>query len=192
MAQGCIVWLTGLSGAGKSSLAAALRSALEARGAPVEVIDGHDARRTLGEGLGFSREDRETLVRRTGFLAGRLAEHGVVVLAAVTSPHGAARGAVRASVPDFVEVFVRAPIEDLLVRDEKGLYRRALSGAIGDFPGVSEVYEAPPAPDVIVDREYHSVEDGVTRVLTALERRGYVSQVAQRRTPRCLPQLVPA
>jgi adenylyl-sulfate kinase len=192
MAQGCVVWLTGLSGAGKSALATAVLPALAARDVPAELIDGRDARRMFGEGLGYTREDREALVRRTGFLAGRLARHGVVVLAALTSPHRAAREAARPSAPDFLEVFVRCPIEVLLVRDEKGLYRRALSGEIDHFPGVSEVYEAPPAPDVVVDREYHTLEDGVSRILQALERRGSIPQVTNRRVLRCMPQLVTA
>jgi adenylylsulfate kinase len=192
MTQGCVVWLTGLSGAGKSALAAALLPALGARDVSAEVIDGRDARRKLGEGLGFSKEDRDTLVRRTGFLAGLLAQHGVIVLVAATAPHREARDAVRAAAPNFLEVFVRSPIENLLVSDEKGLYRRALTGTIDQFPGVSEVYEAPLAPDVVVDREYHTLEDGVARVLQALEVHGHIAAAANRRALRCRSPLVPA
>lgn len=187
MMRGAVVWLTGLSGAGKTTLATAVLAALQARQVAAHIIDGGSARRTLGGELGYGKDDRDLLVRRIGFLAGLLAEHGVVVLVAVTAPYRAARDAVRAAVPNYLEVFVRCPIEELMVRDEKGLYRQALSGAINHLPGATEVYEAPFDPDVVVDREYHSVQAGVTHILAALERRGHLPQaVTWHPRPRCL------
>lgn len=172
---GFILWLTGLSGAGKSTLSRALHAHL-ARCQPMEVLDGDEVRTWLSRGLGFSREDREENVRRIGQVARLLAKHGVGVIAAAISPYAASRAEVRrlaeaAGIP-FVEVFVHAPLDVLIARDVKELYKKALAGELAHFTGVSDPYEAPAAPDVTVRSDVDSVEAGLLRVLETLRQRG--------------------
>jgi adenylylsulfate kinase len=173
--RGVIVWLTGLSGAGKSTLAAAVRDvvALTHR---VEVLDGDEIRAYLSKDLGYSREDRDTNVRRIGFVARLLARNGVVAIAAAISPYAATRHEVRtlcaAEGIVFVEVFVDASIESLVARDVKGLYRRALAGEVKNFSGVSDPYETPTAPDVTVSTDQESVRESTAKILKALAAQG--------------------
>jgi sulfate adenylyltransferase len=174
---GFVVWLTGLSGAGKTTLATALTEVLEGE-RPLEVLDGDEIRTNLSKGLGFSKEDRDTNIRRIGYVARLLARHGVGVVTAAISPYAATRQEVRAAVEaegiPFLEVYVHAPLETLVARDVKGLYRKALAGEIPHFTGVSDPYEAPEAPDVTVHSDRDSVEEGAERVLAALRERGLV------------------
>ncbi len=172
--DGFVVWLTGLSGSGKSTLAAGLARVLRERGLPVEVLDGGSARAALSPELGYTREHRHQHGVRLATAAEQLARGGAAVLVASTSPFRDTRDDARARIPNFVEVFVKAPVEVLIVNDDKGLYRRALRREITNFPSVSEIYEAPHTPDTVVDREYHSVCDGVERILSVLGSRGYV------------------
>lgn len=160
MGKGAVVWLTGLSGAGKSTLATEVGKQLAAEHSrAVEVLDGDEIRLYLSQGLGFSREDRDTNVHRIAYVARLLAKHGVLVLAAVISPYAATRAEIarlsREAGHDFIEVFVNAPLATVADRDVKGLYKRALAGEIGNFTGVSDPYEAPtsPAVEVFTDRE---------------------------------------
>jgi adenylyl-sulfate kinase len=181
---GYILWLTGLSGAGKSTLSAALRPALEAD-RPVEILDGDEVRTNLSAGLGFSRQDRDTNVRRIGYVARLLARNGVAVVAAAISPYAATRDEVRAlaardGVP-FVEVHVAACLERLTERDPKGLYRRALAGEIPHFTGVSDPYEAPRHPEVVVRTDFEEVDVSAARILDHLHRRGLVARRAEAR-----------
>src|SRR6266542_3485611 len=141
MSKGCVVWLTGLSGAGKSTIAQRLRGELAMRGQPVEVLDGDEVRTQLSRGLGFSKADRDTNIRRIGYVARLLARNGVTVIAAAISPYRQVR----------VEVCVRCPLEELARRDVKGLYRKAMAGEIENFTGVSDPYEEPYDPEVVVD-----------------------------------------
>jgi adenylyl-sulfate kinase len=178
--DGVIVWLTGLSGAGKSTLAAAVRDVLAASH-PVEVLDGDEIRTYLSKDLGFSREDRDTNVRRIGFVARLLARHGVIAIAAAISPYASTREEVRAlaraSGMEFVEVFVSATLDSLVARDIKGLYRRALAGEIRNFTGVSDPYEPPAHPDVTVYTDHESIEESTTKILNALADRGVAIDV---------------
>jgi adenylylsulfate kinase len=172
---GYILWLTGLSGAGKSTLSQALVPVLGAA-RPVEVLDGDEVRTYLSKGLGFSREDRDTNVRRIGFVARLLARNGVAVVTAAISPYATTRDEVRAlaaadDVP-FVEVHVSAPVAALAARDPKGLYRRALAGELPGFTGVSDPYEPPPSPEVVVHTDRETVEESAERILVALHERG--------------------
>jgi len=172
---GYILWLTGLSGAGKSTLSAALRPALAAE-RPVEILDGDEVRTFLSAGLGFSRQDRDTNIRRIGYVARLLARNGVAVVTAAISPYAAVRDEVRAlaardGVP-FVEVHVSAPLEALAARDVKGLYRRALAGEIKNFTGVSDPYEVPRAPEVVVRTDVEPVADSARKILSHLRARG--------------------
>lgn len=177
MTQGFTLWLTGLSGAGKSTLAERLAPALRGRGVPVEVLDGDEVRTHLSRGLGFSREDRDTNVRRLGYVAKLLSRNGVAVITAAISPYRATRDEVRGQHERFVEVFVRCPLHVLVERDVKGLYAKALRGEIEHFTGISDPYEEPLSPEVIVDSSREQVELSVKRILSTLERLGYLPRV---------------
>jgi adenylylsulfate kinase len=166
---GFVLWLTGLSGAGKSTVAAKLAPALAERGHRVELLDGDEVRTNLCQGLGFSREDRDTNIARIGYVAGKLAKHGVAVLVAAISPYRQARDQVRAVVEDFVEVHVAAPLAVCAERDPKGLYAKALAGQIPHFTGVSDPYEPPLDPEIVLHTETQSVDDSVHQLLTWLE-----------------------
>ena len=166
---GFVLWLTGLSGAGKSTIAAKLGPALAERGHRVEVLDGDEVRTNLCQGLGFSREDRDTNIARIGYVAGKLSKHGVAVLVAAISPYREARDQVRAAVDHFVEVHVAAPVATCAKRDVKGLYAKALAGEIKHFTGVSDPYEPPLRPEVVLHTEAENVDDSVEQVLTWLE-----------------------
>lgn len=165
---GRVVWLTGLSGAGKSTLASALYGELLARGVAVELLDGDAVRENLSKGLGFSKADRDTNVRRIGFVAGLLAKHGVTVLVSAISPYADTRREVLAGLPDALEVFVDAPLDVVTARDVKGLYLKAIAGEIPHFTGVSDPYEAPESPDLHLRTDRISVEDGVRQLLEKL------------------------
>ena len=165
---GRVVWLTGLSGAGKSTLASALYAELLARGVPTELLDGDAVRENLSKGLGFSKADRDTNVRRIGFVAGLLAKHGVTVLVSAISPYADTRREVLSGLPNALEVFVDAPLDVVTARDVKGLYLKAIAGEIPHFTGVSDPYEAPEHPDLHLRTDRISVEDGVRQLLEKL------------------------
>jgi adenylylsulfate kinase len=172
--RGGIVWLTGLSGSGKSTLA----DALAARLAPVrriEQIDGEAVRRTfLSCGLGFSREDRDTNVQRIGYVARLLAKHGVLAIVSAIAPYAATRADLkrrsRAAGHPFVEVYVNAPLETVIARDVKGLYRRARAGELPGLTGVSDPYEPPLDPDVEVHTDRESIAFGTAKIMAVLNR----------------------
>ena len=167
--QGLTLWLTGLSGAGKSTIAERVAAELRRRGRRVEVLDGDVIRENLSKGLGFSKEDRDTNIRRIGFVAELLARNGVVVIVAAISPYRAVRDEVRARIDRFVEVQVHCSLDELVRRDVKGLYRRALAGEIEHFTGVSDPYEEPLDPEVVVDTGVENADESVLRVLAALD-----------------------
>ena len=166
---GFVLWLTGLSGAGKSTIANAIAPRLLARDHRVEVLDGDEVRTNLCQGLGFSREDRDTNIARIGYVAGKLAKHGVAVVVAAISPYRQARDQVRAQVANFVEVHVAAPVATCAQRDVKGLYARALAGELEHFTGISDPYEAPLRPELVLHTERQSVQQSVAQVLAWLE-----------------------
>jgi len=173
--KGFVLWLTGLSGAGKTTLAGRLVTKLRARGQRVEVLDGDEVRTNLSKGLGFSKEDRDTNVRRIGYVARLLARNGVAAITAAISPYHEVRAEVRRSVEgdgaDFVEVYVECPLHVLAERDVKGLYRKALAGELKGFTGVSDPYEEPRAPDVLVRTHEETVETSADKIIFELERR---------------------
>ena len=168
---GLTIWLTGLSGAGKSTIAKHVAARLRDGEFPVEVLDGDVVRQNLCADLGFSKEDRDTNIRRIGFVADVLTRNGVVVIVAAISPYEAAREEVREHIGRFLEVYVRCPFDVLVQRDTKGMYQRALHGEIDHFTGVSDPYEEPPSPDLIVDTNAETVEESVARVLAAVTAR---------------------
>jgi adenylylsulfate kinase len=166
---GFVLWLTGLSGAGKTTVAAKLAPMLAERGHRVELLDGDEVRTNLCQGLGFSRADRDTNIARIGYVASMLAKHGVAVLVAAISPYRAARDQVRASVDTFVEVYVATPLATCAERDVKGLYAKALSGQLPNFTGISDPYEPPLAPEIVLHTEVQTVDESVYQILTWLE-----------------------
>ena len=178
---GFTVWITGLSGAGKSTIARQLAAALRQAGRLVEVLDGDEIRATLNSDLGFSKDARDANVRRIGFVARLLARNGVAVVVAAISPYRAVRDEVRAAVEaegcGFVEVYARCSIDELARRDVKGLYQKALRGDLPGFTGVSDPYEEPLSPDVVFDSESESEQDSLSRLLEHLHARGYLLAV---------------
>ncbi|MGW1404116.1 adenylyl-sulfate kinase [Streptomyces sp. NPDC002405] len=174
--RGATVWLTGLPSAGKTTLARALAKRLRAEGRRVEVLDGDEVRALLSQGLGFTREDRHTNVTRIGFLAQKLASHGVLVLAPVIAPYAASRAAVRdrhaAAGTEYLEVHVATPVQVCSARDVKGLYARQAAGEISGLTGVDDPYEVPKAPDLRIRTESRSVPDTAAELHTFLTKRG--------------------
>jgi adenylyl-sulfate kinase len=179
MSKGFTLWFTGLSGAGKTTLTNAILSQLRERGINVEVLDGDDVRTNLSKGLGFSKEDRDTNIRRIGYVARLLSRNGVGVIAAAISPYREIRDEVRHHVQAdgaaFVEVYVKAPLETLVERDVKGLYKKAIAGEIKQFTGVSDPYEEPLNPDLVVESDKESVEQGAAKIIAKLEALGLIA-----------------
>jgi adenylylsulfate kinase len=178
---GVILWFTGLPSAGKSTLAREV-GAIVGRSRAVEILDGDEVRRHLSKGLGFSRADRDTNVLRIGFVARLLARHGVFVITAAISPYAATRAEVRREAEEdgvhFVEVFVSAALDTVIARDVKGLYRRALAGELESFTGVSDPYEPPSHPEVVVHTDREPVEQSVATIVHALVARGFLPPAA--------------
>ncbi len=176
--SGVILWFTGMSGAGKSTLASAVGKHVAAHRA-VEILDGDVVRTHLSKGLGFSREDRDTNVRRIGFMAQLLARHGVFVITAAISPYANIRQEMRAMAEAdgiaFVEVFVNPPLEWLIARDVKGLYKRALAGEIEHFTGITDPYEAPVAPDLEIHTDAEAAEQSALRILALLQQKQLIT-----------------
>ncbi|HEY8491129.1 MAG TPA: adenylyl-sulfate kinase [Dehalococcoidia bacterium] len=176
--RGFVVWFTGLSGAGKSTMANHLAGVLRERGLRVELLDGDEVRTNLSKGLGFSKEDRDENIRRIGYVARLLARNGVAVLTAAISPYREVRAEVRRAVEadgaGFVEVYARCSLEELSRRDVKGLYAKALRGEIPNFTGVSDPYEAPEAPEVTFDSEQETEAESLAKIVAALERLGHL------------------
>ena len=168
MHKGCTLWFTGMSGSGKSTLSSLLARRLRELGAKVEVLDGDVVRTRLSRGLGFTREDREENIRRIGFVCELLSRNGVIAIAAAISPYRAGRGEIRSRVTNFVEIYMKCPLEVLISRDVKGLYKKALAGEIPQFTGISDPYEPPPAPEVTIDSSMISPEQSVEIILSAL------------------------
>jgi adenylyl-sulfate kinase len=163
-----------MSGAGKTTLARSLEALLRERGMKVEVLDGDIIRQNLSKGLGFSKEDRDTNIKRIGFVCKLLSRNGVVAIGSAISPYRSVRDQVRQDIGDFVEVYVRCPLEVLIDRDVKGLYRKALSGEIKNFTGISDPYEEPLSPEVVVDTALQSPADSVTSIIARLEELEFV------------------
>jgi adenylyl-sulfate kinase len=174
MPQGFTIWFTGLSGAGKSTIAGLLEQELRSRGRLVEVLDGDVVRTHLSKGLGFSRADRDTNILRIGWVCEVLSRNGVVAIAAAISPYRDARDQVRARIDKFVEVFVDCPIDACIERDVKGLYRKALSGEIKEFTGVSDPYEAPLNPEITVHTDRETPAESAARIIAYLEQTGLI------------------
>ncbi|MEA5465427.1 adenylyl-sulfate kinase [Leptothoe sp. PORK10 BA2] len=176
--RGVTVWFTGLSGSGKTTISQALEAKLRAAGAKLEVLDGDIVRTNLTKGLGFSKEDRDENVRRIGFVSSLLTRNGVIVLVSAISPYRDVRDQVRARIGDFVEVYANTPVEVCEQRDVKGLYKKARSGEIKNFTGVSDPYEEPLAPEVNCETANETLDESVNKVMAKLEELGYLQPVA--------------
>lgn len=172
--RGFTLWLTGLSGAGKTTLARALGPILRERGLKVERLDGDIVRKNLTKDLGFSKEDRNLNIERVTFVAKLLTRNGVVVLCSFISPYRARRQKSRDEIGGFVECFVDCPLEVLIERDVKGLYKKALAGEIANFTGISDPYEPPDDPEIIVDSSTQTVEESLSIIVSRLEEIGYL------------------
>jgi adenylyl-sulfate kinase len=170
--KGFTLWFTGLSGAGKTTISTIVEEQLRDRGSRVEVLDGDVVRENLSKGLGFSKEDRDTNIRRIAFVADLLSRNGVPVITAAISPYRELRDEARELMGDrFIEVFVKASVEVCAERDVKGLYEKAFKGEIKEFTGVSDPYEPPLNPELVLDTEHQSPEDSANKILSLLEER---------------------
>jgi adenylylsulfate kinase len=173
--RGVTVWFTGLSGAGKTTISHALADKLKAQKCKLEILDGDIVRENLTKGLGFSKEDRNTNIRRIGFVAHLLTRNDVIVFVSAISPYREIRDEVKGLIGDFVEVFVNAPLNVCEERDVKGLYKKARSGEIPEFTGVSDPYEAPENPTVECRTDLETLEESMAKVMKTLEELGYIT-----------------
>src|SRR5258706_3366885 len=173
--RGFVVWFTGLSGSGKSTLAGMLAAEVARRGLHVETLDGDEVRTHLSKGLGFSKEDRDTNVRRIGFVAKLIARSGACAITAAISPYSDIRAEQRRlAIGRFCEVYCSCPIDALSARDAKGLYKKALAGEIKHFTGVDDPYEAPTSADVVVETDKETKEQSLAKILAKLEELGFI------------------
>ncbi len=176
--QGVVLWFTGLSGAGKSTTAEVRALLLLEYGRSATVLDGDVVRTHLSKGLGFSKQDCDTNIRRIGFVTAEIARHGGTVICAAVSPYQATRGEVRQIVggDHFSEIFVNTPIEGCEARDTEGMYAEERRGEITGFTGIDDPYEAPPAPELTLDTVAFSAEDNARRIIARLTERGFIPQ----------------
>jgi len=185
--KGFTLWFTGLSGAGKTALAQELLNKLRSQGMRVEVLDGDEVRTNLSKGLGFSKEDRDINIRRIGYVSRLLSRNGIAVISAAISPYRAIRAEVRRAIENegvqFIEVYVKCPIDVLAERDVKGLYKKALAGEINGFTGVSDPYEEPLDPEIIVETDRESIEESVAKIASELKRRRVLDKVSRLQEP---------
>jgi adenylylsulfate kinase len=166
--RGVVIWFTGLSGSGKTTIAHLVEDKLMEAGVPVEILDGDVVRENLSKGLGFSKEDRDTNIRRIAFVAHLLQRNGVFVITAAISPYRSVREEARVMSKDFVEVFADAPLEVCEERDVKGLYQRARAGEIKGFTGIDDPYEPPVGPEVVCSTDRETPEASAQKVIDKL------------------------
>ncbi len=171
---GFTIWFTGLSGAGKSTLSEIIEQRLRQRGRNVEVLDGDVVRTHLSKGLGFSKEDRDTNIKRIAFVCKLLTRNGVICISAAIAPYREAREWAREEIGNFVEIYVKCPLEVCRQRDVKGLYKLVDEGKIKNFTGVDDPYEEPENPELVIETDKETVEESVRRIFTKLEELGYL------------------
>ena len=175
---GCTLWFTGLSGAGKTTVSKLVEEELKRRGHKVEILDGDIIRTHLSKGLGFSKEDRDTNIKRIAFVCELLSRNEVIAIAAAISPYRATRDYARERIGNFVEIFVNCPLEVCMERDVKGLYEKAIAGEIDNFTGVSDPYEEPLAAEVVVSTHEETAAESAAKVIGKLEDLGYIEPAA--------------
>ncbi|MDB9373594.1 adenylyl-sulfate kinase [Nodularia sphaerocarpa] len=176
--RGVTIWLTGLSGAGKTTICQYLATELRRTGYKLEVLDGDVIRQNLSKGLTFSKEDRDENIRRIGFVAHLLTRNNVIVIVSVISPYRAMRAEVKAQIGDFIEVYVNAPLDVCEQRDVKGLYKKARAGEIKNFTGIDDLYEIPLEPDVECKTNAESIEQSANNILNKLAELGYTNSLS--------------
>src|SRR5213080_1448552 len=174
MNTGFTIWFTGLSGSGKSTLSEVIEQHMKALGRNVEVLDGDIVRTHLSKGLGFSREDRDTNIKRIGFVCNLLTRNGIINIAAAIAPYREARDWARKEIGNFVEVYVKCPLEVCRQRDVKGLYKLVDEGKIKNFTGVDDPYEEPENPELVIETDKESVGESVSRIFAKLVELGYL------------------
>jgi len=172
--RGCTVWMTGLPGSGKTTIAEELRSRLVDMGRNVEILDGDEVRKGLSSDLGFSKEDRQQHARRVTYVAKVLSRNGVIVLVGLISPFRAFRQYAREEIGDFLEVFVDTSLEECIRRDPKGLYKKAMAGEIKDLTGLQDPYEHPEHPELVIPTESATVDEAAGMVIATLREHGYL------------------
>jgi adenylyl-sulfate kinase len=176
--KGFTIWFTGLSGAGKTTVSRIVQDRLRERGIMnVEVLDGDVVRTNLSKGLGFSKEDRDTNIKRIAFVCNLLTRNGVPNIAAAISPYREVRDYARQEIKNFIEVYVKCPLDVLVQRDVKGLYKKAIAGEIANFTGVSDPYEEPLNPEVVIESEKETPEQSADKIVAKLEELGYLPRV---------------
>lgn len=181
MTQGCVIWLTGLPSSGKTTIATALAERLRRQDLQVEVLDGDEVRRSLSADLGFSAEERKQHNRRVIYVSKLLIRHGIIVIVPVISPYSETREFARRELDHFVEVYVKCPLEECIRRDVKGLYAKAFRGEIANLTGVSDPYEEPEHPEVMIETHVLSVEECAQRILVAVSERDYIDGLSPQR-----------
>ena len=167
--KGFTLWFTGLPCSGKTTISDIVEKELKERGLNVEALDGDELRKNLSKDLGFSKKDRDTHIRRIGFISKLLSRNGVATLAAFVSPYREVRDHLRSEIENFVEVYVRCPVDECIKRDVKGMYKKALAGEIKNFTGISDPYEEPLSPELVVETDKESPEESAQRVVQKLE-----------------------
>jgi adenylyl-sulfate kinase len=172
--KGFTLWFTGLSGAGKSTLSTLVAEELRRRGMKVEILDGDEVRTNLSKGLGFSKEDRDTNIKRIGYVCKLLTRNGVAAISAAISPYRDVRDYNRSQIGHFIEVYVECSIEALTRRDVKGLYKKALAGELPNFTGVSDPYEPPLKPEITINSERQSQDESFKAIIGYLEQHGWI------------------
>ena len=171
---GFTLWFTGLSGAGKSTIAGILEKIIKELGLKIEILDGDIVRTHLSKGLGFSKEDRDTNIRRIGYVASLLSRNGVIVITAAISPYIAIRNEVREMHENFIELYAKCPLEVAEKRDVKGLYKKARAGEIPQFTGISDPYEEPENPEITVETCKETPEESADKILRWLKENGFI------------------
>lgn len=174
--KACTIWFTGLPSSGKSTISVLVEKEIGSRGRNVEVLDGDVVRTNLSKGLGFSKEDRDTNIKRIGFVCHLLTRNGAFAISAAISPYREIRDEVRDMIGDFVEVYVDCPLEECIKRDVKGLYKKAISGEIKEFTGISDPYEEPLNPEITVMTGDETPQESADKIVAKLEELGYLSQ----------------
>jgi adenylyl-sulfate kinase len=172
--KGFTLWFTGLPCSGKSTLAEIIAPELARRGRTVDILDGDVVRTNLTKGLGFSKEDRDENIRRIGFVCSLITKHGGIAISAAISPYRSVRDEVRSKIENFVEVFVDTPLELCIQRDVKGMYKKAIAGEMKNFTGISDPYEAPLNPEIVIQTQKESEQESAARILGSLERMGLI------------------
>lgn len=175
--KGLTLWLTGLSGSGKSTISQALYKKLLSLNPKlaIEILDGDEVREHLCKDLGFSKEDRFTNIERIAFLAGKISKHGVLVIVPVIAPYKEARAKARALSLNFAEVFIKTSLDEVIKRDVKGLYKKALSGEIKNFTGISDPYEEPENPEILIETAKQSIDESVSKIVDYLTAKGFLT-----------------